>query len=321
MKSMKTFFASTLAGSIALVGGGLAAVSAQESTPAPSDVSPVVGIHSGSCTDFTTEPAYDLGEMERITVQGIFESEDGIAETVVDFDPYLAYDDGWFDDEDDGYLYDDVDDDGIFDIGFDDNDDGILDDEEVLGEDLDGDTVLAAHELWSPLPVQTVWKADTDDLGFDGTELIVEGPYAMVVHASPGNYDQILACGPVLDLVEEDFVIVPLQSYSNSGYFGTGMIQGDEGEAAVYLFSDISSQGQSGANSTAAGAMDVTAIVGDDNIFTDADDGYLSDDLDDDGIFEIGFDENGDGVLDDNEVLGEDDNDDGELAEDEMDIV
>lgn len=319
MKPFKTLIASSLAGTIALVGGGLASVSAQQSTPAPQVISPVIAVHSGTCMNYTPDAAYDIGAMFEIPVQGIFEEGETIGETVDGFDPLVAYEDGVYDDADAGYLYDDVDDDGIFEVGFDDNDDGVLDEDEMLGEDLDGDAVLTAQELWGSLPVQSVWKADATDLGFDGTELVTEGQHAMVVHASEANYDQVLACGPILDLVEEDFVIVPLQPYSDSGYFGTAMIQKDEGELAAYLFSDLSARDQSGSTGAGTANMDIVAIMGDDDVFTEADEGYLYDDVDDDGIFEIGFDDNDDGILDDTEILGEDDDDNGELTEDELD--
>lgn len=320
MRSLKTFFASSLAGSIALVGGGLAAVSAQEATPPPSEITPVVGIHSGTCANFLTEPAYDFGIMVEIPVQGLFQQGDERAETVESFDPYYLYDDGLFDDglfddADEGYLSDDLDDDGLFEIGFDEDADGVLAEDEVLGEDLDDDAALVTNELWSPFPVQTVWKSDAEDLNADGTELVNEGPYVVAVHASADNYTQVLACGPVLDLVEEDFVIVPLQPYADSGYFGTAMIQEDEGESAAYLFSDIAADGQVGEG---MGGVDPNTVLGDDGVFTEDEAGYLSDDIDDDGIMEIGFDEDEDGMLTDDEVLGDDANEDGELTEDEL---
>lgn len=321
MKPLKTLLASSLAGTIALVGGGLASVSAQQSTPAPSSISPVVSVHDGTCSNFTTEATYPIGFMEQIQVQSVIEEGGGAAETVEEFDAFTAYDDGLYSEDDEGYLSEDVDGDGIFEIGFDENDDGALDDNEILGEDADGDAVLTAQELWGPMPVQTVWKADVSDLGFDGAELVTEGQFVMVVRASDESNAQVLACGPVMDLVEEDFVIVPLQPYSNSGYYGTAMIQKEEGELAAYLFADLSVKTQGGTAAAATPAtMDVVAIMGDDNVFTEEDEGYLYDNVDDDDLFEIGFDEDDDGALDDNEVLGEDDNEDSELSEDELDV-
>ncbi len=60
--------------------------------------------------------------------------------------------------------------------------------------------------------------------------------------------------------------------------------------------------------------------TGEGGFFNQKDEGCLSEDLDGDGIVEIGMDENGDGVLDENEVLGEDANNDGELTEDELSV-
>lgn len=311
------------------IAGVMATASMQGAGAQATEVLPVVGIHAGTCADYVPEPAYDFGVMTAIPVEGIAEEGEGRAETVaeddfLDDDEFLGLfgDDDVFDEADEGYLADDLDDDGIFEIGFDEDADGVLTDVEVLGEDLDGDAVLIFDELWSPYPIQTVWKADVTDLEADGTELVVEGPYVMMVHASAEDYDRILACGPIRDLVEEDFVVVPLQPYANSGYFGTAMMQEDEGEYAAYLFSGpgagVSAAPAAGEDNPGAGGVDTAAILGEDGVFTEADEGYLYDDIDDDGVFEIGFDENGDGVLDEAEVLGDDLNDDQELTEDEL---
>jgi len=314
-----------------LCGLGIAAVMAtmsmQGAGAQATEVLPVVGVHSGTCADYVPDPAYDFGVMTAIPVEGVAEEGEGRAESVNEEQDELfgddqvagAFgDDEFFGEDDAGYLTDDLDGDGISEIGFDENGDGVLDEAEVFGEDLNDDAQLGYNELWSPFPIQTVWKADAADLGVDGAELVTEGPHVMLVHASAEDYDRILACGPILDLVEEDFVVVPLQPYAGSGYFGTALIQAENGEYAAYLFSGISAGGQAGEDNPGAGGVDPAAILGEDGVFTEADDGYLYDDIDGDGVFEIGFDENGDGVLDEAEVLGDDINDDRELTEDEL---
>jgi hypothetical protein len=309
--------------------GVMATMATQGAGAQSTDIQPVVGVHSGTCADYVPEPAYDFGVMTSIPVQGVAEESEGRAEGVDEGEGDLFGDDqlvGAFGDDqefaedDEGYLSDDLDGDGIFEIGFDQNADGTLTDDEVLGEDDNGDGVLGFNELWSPFPIQTVWKADAADLEVDGAELVTECPHVMLVHANAEDYDRILACGPILDLVEEDFVVVPLQPYSNSGYFGNALIQKDSGEYAAYLFSGISAGGQSGEDNPGAGGVTTSAVLGEDGVFNQEDEGYLSEDLDGDGIFEIGMDENGDGILDENEVLGEDVNDDGELTEDELSV-
>ncbi len=270
--------------------------------------------------------------MRAIPVQGIAEEGEGRAETVEDeaaleedddeaFDLFGAFgDDEVFDETDEGYLYNDLDGDGVFEFGFDENGDGAFTEAESLGEDLDGDAVLTFDELWSPFPINTVWKADAEEVEADGAELVQEGPYVMLIHASAEDYDRILACGPILDLVEEDFVVVPLQPYANSGYFGTALIQKAEGEYAAYLFRGISAGGQPGEDNPGAGGVDVNAVLGKDGVFNAEDEGFLREDLNGDGVFEIGTDVDGDGVLTEDEVLGEDRNEDEALTEDELTV-
>lgn len=244
------------------IAGVMATASMQGAGAQATEVQPVVGVHSGTCADYVPEPAYDFGVMTAIPVEGVAEEGEGRAESVNEEQDELfgddqvagAFgDDEFFGEDDEGYLTDDLDGDGIFEIGFDENGDAALTEDEVFGEDLDGDARLGFNELWSPFPIQTVWKADATDLEADGAQLVSEGPHVLLIHASAEDYDRILACGPILDLVEEDFVVVPLQPYAGSGYFGTAMIQAEEGEYAAYLFSGISAGGQAGEDNPGGG--------------------------------------------------------------------
>ncbi|HEV2128048.1 MAG TPA: hypothetical protein VGR22_05445, partial [Thermomicrobiales bacterium] len=71
--------------------------------------------------------------------------------------------------------------------------------------------------------------------------------------------------------------------------------------------------------STGTPIPDITDILGDDNALGSDDEGFLCQDINDDGTYEIGIDEDGDGVLDEDEVLGEDLNEDQTLTQDELD--
>lgn len=142
---------------------GIAGVMATMSMPGAgaqaTEVLPVVGIHAGACADYVPEPAYDFGVMTAIPVEGVAEEGEGRAEAVAedDFleDDFLEDDeflglfgeDGVFTEADEGYLYDDIDAEGVFEIGFDENGDGILDEAEVLGDDLNDDRELTEDEL------------------------------------------------------------------------------------------------------------------------------------------------------------------------------
>ncbi|MDP9369041.1 MAG: cupredoxin domain-containing protein [Chloroflexota bacterium] len=241
------------------------ALSGARPTVAQGQIAPVIGVHNGTCAQFMPEPAYDAGEMQLVPIRGFFEEGEGAAETVEEdevvepvapVDPVaeedddflgIAGDDGVFNQEDEGFLADDFDDDGVVEIGRDLDNDGILGEDEVLGDDVDNDGILTEDEFVVIVPVDPmtglVWKAD-EEVDFDGEELVNQGPYVMVVHESAQAYGNYLACGEVLDLVEEDNVVVPLRPIGDSNYTGVALIEANDGEYAAYLFRGIKAPGQ-----------------------------------------------------------------------------
>jgi len=213
-------------------------------TPAPGTPPPAtegfpVGIHSGTCTEWTTEPAYDVGVLERTDVnapgQGASVENERVAE--------LVGEDGIVDENDEGFLREDINGDGIFDIGLDEDGNGALEEGEVLGIDEDESGILEAEEIAvvvtrTPLPADfgPVYSLEADTQ-FDGEELINEGPYVVAVHESVDNYNTLVACGPVVQTVHDDHLIVFMRPVGPSGNLtGTFLIDRDEGEAAGYLW-------------------------------------------------------------------------------------
>ncbi len=237
------------------------ALSGARPTLAQGQIAPVIGVHSGTCSGFTPEPAFDAGEMQLVPIRGFAEEGEGPAETVDEDEAVepvapvapvdqadddflgIAGDDRVFNEQDEGFLANDIDNDGVFEVGQDRNADGILDENEVLGDDVNNDRFLTEDEfIVVAVPVEqtsgVVWKAD-EDVDFTGQELVTQGPYVMVVHESAEAYGNYLACGDVLDLVEEDNVVVPLRPLGDGNYTGVALIEANDGEYAAYLFQGV----------------------------------------------------------------------------------
>ena len=64
---------------------------------------------------------------------------------------------------------------------------------------------------------------------------------------------------------------------------------------------------------------DVSSVLGEDGVLDATDEAFLCQDVDGDGTFEIGIDVNGNGTLDENEILGQDENQDESLTNEELD--
>ena len=257
VRSARRWLAISLAPALTLV----LALSGAQPTLAQGQIAPVIAVHRGTCAQFMPEPVYDAGPMQLIPIRTAASEEPGVAETVdepdvpavdpiANDDPFggIAGDDRVFNEGDEGFLANDIDNDGVFEIGQDRNADGILDQDEILGDDVNNDRFLNEEEfIVVVVPVEqsagVVWKAD-EEVNFDGQELVTQGPYVMVVHQSAQAYDNYLACGEVLDLVEEDSVVVPLRPIGNSNYTGVALIEANDGEYAAFLFRGLKAPGE-----------------------------------------------------------------------------
>lgn len=261
MTNRFTLVGSAIAGALALSLAGPSAGMTQGD-----QVAPVITINKGACDTLDPNIAYDLGPMELIEIWGDQDGEDGIAETVLDdedFDvdvdapdvdlPDADFgDDGVFNEGDEGFLAVDYDNDGVVEIGRDLNEDGTLDDSEFVGDDVNGDGALQGDEVLvveqtdgegmgqGPFDQQnTVWKADGGIDGADGQQLVREQNNSMVVRQSADQMETVLACGEILDMVEEDQVVVPLRAIEGSNYTGVGLIEADDGEFAAFLLQGV----------------------------------------------------------------------------------
>lgn len=148
-----------------------AAAGADDATPDVAEGFPV-GIHQGTCTDWTVEPAYDAGFMQVTNVGA--EGEQEVGDTSVEVPEEAA----------------------------------------VLGD---------------------VYHTD-DEAEFNGGELLDEGPYVVAVHQSEQEYGTLVACGPVLDIPEDDTLMVPLVPVGDSNYTGMALIPQDEEEFTALLW-------------------------------------------------------------------------------------
>ena len=131
-----------------------------------------VGIHSGTCTNWTVEPAYDAGLLEVTNVGAEGEQEVGTTDVEV---PEEA---------------------------------------SVLGD---------------------VYHVD-NEAEFSGNELLDEGPYVVAVHQSEDDYGTLVACGPVLDIPEDDNLMVPLVPVGDSNFTGMALIPQDDEEFTALLW-------------------------------------------------------------------------------------
>jgi hypothetical protein len=206
-------------------------------TPQPDQIHPI-DVHSGTCLDPVPDPVYDFGELEPIPATG----EPGeLAEQPTD----VFGDDGVLSQDDPGFLEFDADNDGIFDIGIDANQDDVLDENEVVGTDTNQDRQLTPDEVTQDLQqaegvagLTQAWKVDTT-VDVSGEQLLNEGPYVLIVHASEENYPSYLACGEIGGFAEENQLVVPLRPVGESDFFGVALIEIGAAEYAAYLFSPI----------------------------------------------------------------------------------
>ena len=205
-------------------------------------------------------------------------------------------DDERFDANDEGFLREDLNNDQVFEIGVDEDQSGTLEENEVLGSDVDNDEGLGA-----PLT-----NGATGD-------------------AATGDFASIAGDDNIFDANDEGFLSADVTGDGTneigfdedaSGTLDENEVLGADFNRDEGLTEDEFSGG-AGADSDVP-AVDFTSLAGDDATLDANDEGYLSGDVDGDGTNEIGVDEDASGTLEENEVLGTDANADEGLTEDEF---
>lgn len=253
---------------VALVAGisvtGAMGVQAQE--PGPRSGLPV-DIHEGTCESPLAEPAYDAGLAEPVQETGETEAEDLVEEAedaaddvdAPDVDLGVLGDDGILNQDDEGFFAEDLDGDGINDVGLDENGDGVLGDDEVVGADANNDGQLDENELVGAAPAEggaatqieeTIYRADTDVDDLD-TENLFATQHVVLVHESEENYTTYLACGEIRPLVEDDQIVVPLRPVGETDFFGVSLIDEDGSGAATFVLQGVQQQAAAAAPTAA----------------------------------------------------------------------
>ncbi len=167
---------------------------------APADGAFPIGIHSGTCADPTTEPAYDGGLAEPVQETGETEAVD-LEEEEEEEAPPPAGDAG-----------------------------APAAEAPVEEED---DRAERGREQAARIG-ETVYKADTELEDVDMAALI-EQPHVVIVHESEENYGTYLACGRIDPLAEEGQIVVLLRPVGDSETIGVSLILDDGSEAATFV--------------------------------------------------------------------------------------
>lgn len=199
-----------------------------------------VALHAGSCTDPVLEPAFEIGALE---LEARYANEYGLSDDFAEIGTGDIDADGVLDADEEGYLSEDVDDDGVLDDGEDLNDNGLLD----VGFDEDGDGVLNEAEI---IPATsgsftTVWKAD-DEVDATFEELFSEEeedddtlgvPGVVALHASSEDYGNILACAELnapAGWEDRDTVVLGITPTGSSDLYGYAVFERDTGNIPVF---------------------------------------------------------------------------------------
>ena len=219
--------------------------------------------------------------------------------------------DGVLDQNDAGYLGQDLDGDGINEIGIDENQSGTLEDNEVYGSDLNNDQALTEDESD---------RGFTTDFG--STPVADAAATPAIEHLGVfGDDERFDASDPgfVREDLNGDGVFEIGYDANQSGTLDNNEIYGSDLDNDEGLGTPLTDSGTIGAEDPAGvDTEDFTTAAGEDGTFDANDEGYLSGDVDDDGTFEIGVDQDASDTLEENEVLGTDLNNDEALTEDEV---
>ena len=212
-----------------------------------------IAIHQGTCETLVAEPSYQLASLWPQPLLAADEADDGVF-TGDDF-----YENGGTDTlgEDTGFLFDDVDGDGVTDYGLD------LDRDNTLA----GDEVLERPILWaSENSLSDLEGAIADEEGAELADLR-DVPHAIVVHATDVYDTNYLSCAEIEGFTDDEGqMVVIMKPVGNSGFTGiaqfeqsdTGFlgIGGDGGATDVYAWPSQATQ--PGGHAPAAGTPAAT---------------------------------------------------------------
>jgi hypothetical protein len=218
--------------------GSLGPATAQEATPSPATLeNPYASIFEGTCSSLGASPVADIGHLNSQRSHDLGgEFYDDIADEESS-DP-LDGDNSAIGPDTEGFLTEDVNDNGtldegedlndngVLDVGLDADSDGMLDDDEIVE---DGDAMVVAVNL------PDIWKAEGEiDRDFD--ELFSSPQLALAVRQSSGPNDPLLACGEVWDAEwdRQDQIVIGLTQANESGYFGYAVFERDTGNIPVF---------------------------------------------------------------------------------------
>ena len=159
--------------------------------------------------------------------------------------------DGILNQDEEGYLAEDANANGVLDEGEDLDGNGILD----QGIDANGDGMVGEGEAFVVAvdPTPRVYKAEAEvDATFDD---LFGSPEIVAVHKNANEYDTIIACGELsqaADAADEDQVVISLRPVNGSGYYGYAVFERDTGNfpvfgenttgVTVYMFEGLASQ-------------------------------------------------------------------------------
>ncbi len=209
---------------------------AQDATPAgfdPNLVNPPFAIYTGTCTDLSAKPDYELGRLLRLPYG---------SDTRVGENPATPLAEGAF-------LGEDANGNGELDEGEDVNQNGQLDE----GIDEDGDGILDETEIVERGPIAPFLLAGQGeaDVNFEDLQ---GAPHAVVVLAGDEAPGTPVSCGEVGGVTQDDQLVIALEAVNRSGYYGYAVLEQDTDFASVpnqsmtvvtvYLFDRLTNTGE-----------------------------------------------------------------------------
>lgn len=246
ISTARSLGAMLLVGSLLVGAGSALAQETPSATEAMNLTNAPVDMHEGTCANPTLDPWAELGRLQR---QGVDNTDDeGLLDNIG-----LGDDEEGFlteDDDGDGVLDDgeDDNDNGILDVGTDDNGDGVLDEDEVL-------VVDEAAEAGARQPVTYTMEGEISS----GYGPLFDQQNIIAIHQSSEEYENIVACGNLggVDYEDEDEIAIGLRAMDGSGIRGYAVFEfdpavfGDDVTAVtVYAFEGLGTQRDNSAAAT-----------------------------------------------------------------------